>query len=152
MDREITEKLTAKDNASACAFANEIVAQSRDSDRWYPHFATFAALLDHPKSYVRNRALNILAANAQWDSENRFDAIFPDYLSHITDEKPITARLCIQALAQIGQAKPRYCPEILRHLRNADLSRYKDSMRPLLERDIRETSAILTACCALDGQ
>lgn len=106
MDREITEKLTAKDNASACAFANEIVAQSRDSDRWYPHFATFAVLLDHPKSYVRNRALNILAANAQWDSENRFDAILPDYLSHITDEKPITARLCIQALAQIGQANP----------------------------------------------
>ena len=30
-------------------------------------------LLDHPKSLVRNRALYILAANAQWDEENRFD-------------------------------------------------------------------------------
>ena len=36
---------------------------------------------------VRNRVLYILAANAQWDDENRFDAIISDYLVHVTDEK-----------------------------------------------------------------
>ena len=101
-------------------------------------------MLDHPKSLVRNRALYILAANAQWDEENRFDAIISDFLSHITDEKPITARQCVKALAQVGLAKPQYIPRIVSALRCADLSKYRDSMRPLIEKDIAETERILT--------
>ena len=66
--------------------------------------------------------------------------ILKDYLSHVTDEKPITARQCIKALAEVGQAKPQYIPEIVSALRSADLSRYKDSMRPLIEKDILETT------------
>lgn len=93
----------------------------------------------------------ILAENARWDEENRFDAILPGFLSHITDEKPITARQCIKALAQLGRAKPRYIPAILSSLRGADLSRYKDSMRPLLERDIAETERALAALSLPEG-
>ena len=88
--------------------------------------------------------LYILAANAQWDEENRFDAIISDFLKHITDEKPITARQCVKALAQVGLAKSQYIPRILSSLRNADLSKYKDSMRPLIEKDIEKTERILT--------
>lgn len=141
---QLTLLLTAKNDSAACALADKIIAESLESDTWYPHFPEFAALLNHPKSLVRNRALHILAANAQWDEENRFDAILPEYLSHVTDEKPITARQCIQALAQVGTAKPRYIPEILSCLKNADLSKYKDSMRPLLEKDIAQTIRLLT--------
>ena len=65
--------------------------------------------------------------------------IIDKYLKHITDVKPITARQCIKALAQIGVAKPQYIPRILLCLHEADLSKYKDSMRPLIERDIAET-------------
>ena len=62
-----------------------------------------------------------------------------------TDEKPITARQCVKALAQVGLAKPQYIPRILSCLRGADLSKYKDSMRPLIEKDMAETEKILTA-------
>ena len=92
---------------------------------------------------VRNRVLYILSANAQWDDENRFDAIISDYLSHVTDDKPITARQCIKALAQVGVAKPQYIPRILSCFQEADLSKYKDSMRPLIERDMMETKKAL---------
>ena len=88
---------------------------------------------------MRNRALHILAANARWDEENRMDAILPGFLSHITDDKPITVRQRVQALAELGAAKPQYIPEILRSLESADLSKYKGSMRPLIERDIAAT-------------
>ncbi len=101
-------------------------------------------LLDHPKSLVRNRVLYILAANAQWDDENRFDLVISDFLTHITDEKPITARQCVKALAQVGLAKPQYIPRILSYFRDADLSKYKNSMRPLIEKDMEETKKILT--------
>lgn len=144
MDENIAVMLTGKDDVLACALADKIIAESLESDKWYPCFDEFAALLSHPKSLVRNRALRILAANVRWDTGNRFDAILPEYLSHVTDEKPITARQCIQALAQIGTAKPRYIPEILACLQSADLSKYKDSMRPLMEKDIAQTIRLLT--------
>lgn len=144
MKEDIAAKLTVKDDQYACALADKIIAESQETDEWYEYFDGFASLLNHPKSLVRNRALYILAANAQWDAENRFDAILSDFLAHITDEKPITARQCIKALAQVGSAKPQYIPAILSSLRNADLSKYKDSMRPLIEQDIAETERKLT--------
>ena len=139
MKQDVLAKLTSKDDKAACAYAEKIISESRDTDEWYSCFDEFASLLNHPKSLVRNRAITILAANARWDDENRFAGIMPDYLSHITDEKPITARQCIKALAEIGQAKPQYIPKIVSALQSADLSQYKDSMRPLLEKDILET-------------
>ena len=143
MDQSIIVKLTSKDDKFACAFADKIISESRETDAWYQYFNDFAGLLSHPKSLVRNRALYILAANAQWDEENRFDSVLPDFLAHITDEKPITARQCIKALAQVGRAKPQYIPAILAALHDADLSKYKDSMRPLIENDIAETEKAL---------
>ena len=142
---EIIQKLTANDDAYACAVADRIISESQDTDAWYPCFDMFAALLDHPKSLVRNRALHILAANAQWDTENRFDTIWEAYLAHVTDEKPITARQCIRALVPIGMTKPQYIPKIIDCFRQADLSKYKDSMRPLIERDMAETESALSA-------
>ena len=144
VNENIIAKLTGKDDKYACAFADKIISESQETDEWYEYFDDFASLLGHPKSLVRNRVLYILAANAQWDEENHFDSIISDFLIHITDEKPITARQCVKALAQIGLAKPQYIPRILSCLKSADLSRYKDSMRPLIEKDIAETQMILT--------
>ena len=141
----IISELTSKNDKYACALADKIILESQDTDDWYECFDDFATLLSHPKSFVRNRAFYILAANAQWDDENRFDNYITEFLSHITDEKPVSARQCIKSLAQIGQAKPKYIPLILTALHNADLSKYKDSMRPLIEKDIAEAEMLLSA-------
>ena len=143
MKENIIKNLTAKDDKYACALSDKIISESKETDEWYEYFDDFASLLDHPKSLVRNRVLHILAANAQWDAENHFDLIISDFLTHITDEKPITARQCIKALAQVGLAKPQYIPMILSAFHGADLSKYKDSMRPLIEKDMSETEGIL---------
>ena len=143
--QDIISILTAKNDQYACAFADKIISESQETDEWYEYFEAFASLLNHPKSLVRNRALCILAANARWDAQDRFDAILDEYLAHVTDEKPITARQCIKALSQIGLAKPQYIPKIKACLHSADLSKYKDTMRPLIEKDMAETERILTA-------
>ena len=52
--QEIINKLTAKDDKFACAFADKIIAESRECDTWYEYFDAFATLLNHPKSLVRN--------------------------------------------------------------------------------------------------
>lgn len=144
MEREIVEKLTSKNQGTACSFAEKILNESLISNRWYGYFDVFAALLNHKNSFVRNRVLYILSANSQWDVENHFDSILPEFLIHVTDEKPITARQCVKSLALIGKFKPQYIPQILDTVRNADLSKYKDTMRPLIERDIAELEQALT--------
>ena len=144
MRENLIANLTSKDDKYACAVADKIISESQVTDEWYEYFDAFASLLNHPNSLVRNRALYILAANAKWDDDNRFDAILSEYLSHVTDEKPITARQCIKALAQVGIAKPQYIPRILSCFYGADLSKYKDSMRPLIEKDMKETERLLT--------
>lgn len=98
MKENIIKNLTAKDDKFACAFADKVILESKETDEWYEYFDDFASLLDHPKSLVRNRALYILAVNAQWDEDNHFDAILDEYLAHITDAKPITADNALRLL------------------------------------------------------
>lgn len=128
--------LTGKDAKAAYAFALQITAESRKSDIWYPYIDQFAALLSCKNSLVRNRAICILAANARWDTDGKFDALLEEFLSHVTDKKPVTARQCIAALPEIAAAKPELVPRIRAALTQADLSGYPDSMRPLVLKDI----------------
>ncbi|MCI2105794.1 MAG: SufBD protein [Intestinimonas sp.] len=138
-DGFICARLTDRDAVAACAYADQIAAESRASGCWYPYFKEFAALLRHKNSLVRNRTMMILAANARWDTQGQLDALLAEFLSHITDEKPITARQCIKALREIAAAKPELIPQIRSALENADLSGYRDSMQPLILKDITAT-------------
>lgn len=129
-------RLTGKDAKDAYAFTQQIVAESRASNAWYPCFERFAELLRHKNSLVRNRAIAILAANARWDREEKFDVLLDEFLSHVTDVKPITARQCVAALPEIAKAKPELIPRIRAALEQADLSGYPDSMQPMVLKDI----------------
>lgn len=129
-------RLIGKDTKDAYTFTQQIVEESRASGIWYPCFDRFAALLNHKNSLVRNRALSILAANARWDEAGKFDTLMDEFLSHLTDAKPITARQCVAALPEIAEAKPELIPRIRAALEQADLTGYPDSMQPLILKGI----------------
>ena len=57
MHENLVANLTSKDDKYACAIADKIISESQDTDEWYEYFDTFASLLNHPNSLVRNRAL-----------------------------------------------------------------------------------------------
>ena len=131
-------RLTGKDAKDAYAFTQQIVEESRVADAWYSCFDRFAELLRYKNSLVRNRAIAILAANARWDREGKFDVLLGEFLSHVTDAKPITARQCVAALPEVAGAKPELLSRIRAALEQADLSGYPDSMQPLILKDIVE--------------
>lgn len=70
------------------------------------------------------------------DQLGKIWSVLDELLRHITDEKPITARQCIQAMLEIAEAHPSMIPRIRQALENADLTGYRDSMQPLLSKDI----------------
>lgn len=131
--------LTVKTASDGCRFMRMLQAESMRSNEVYRYFDRFVEMLSNENSYVRSRALILIAANARWDSENRLGSIFRQYLSHILDSKPITARQCVKCLPEIAACKPELRQCIREALQSADLSGYADSMRPLIARDISET-------------
>ena len=129
------ERLTQKGKAG-CAAMEILRERSAFSDEVYPYFDRFVSMLAHENSYERNRALVLIAANARWDREGRLEGCLEEYLYHVADEKPITARQCIQNLPEIARAQPRLAARIAGRLKQADPSRYQDSMAPLIAKDI----------------
>ena len=96
-------------------------------------------MLDSTNSYIRARGILLIAANARWDVDYKVDEIIDEYLKHIMDDKPITARQCIKALPLIAKYKPDLKNDIENALLSANPSKYKDSMRPLILKDIQKS-------------
>jgi len=138
------ERLTQKGKAG-CTAMEVLRERSAHSDEVYPYFDRFVSMLAHENSYERNRALVLIAANACWDREGRIEGCLEEYLSHVADEKPITARQCIQNLPEIARAQPHLAARIAERLKKADLFRYQDSMAPLIAKDIAAALKKITA-------
>lgn len=134
---EMVNALLGKDHNQAYRIFQQLEQWSREDSEVYFFFDRFAEMMEAENSYVRNRGLLLIAANARWDEDNKIDEIIDEYVRHITDVKPITARQCVKALPEIARYKPDLEDVILKALTYADVSRYADSMRPLVEKDIQ---------------
>ena len=141
--RESLARLSGRSTALGCAAMEELLEESRASDRVYPYLGELMALLEADSSYTRTRALLLIAANARWDGEGLIDGNLQRILEHITDPKPITSRQFIAALPELARYKPELRGELVRALEEADTGGYADSMRPLVDRDILRALALL---------
>lgn len=112
--------------------------ESEHTDHVYSFLDTMIDMLNSSQSYIRTRALILIACNAKWDRENKIDKIIDQYLGHITDEKLITARQCIKQLSMLARYKPELKEMILFALHSADVDRYDESMRTLIIKDIQK--------------
>ena len=138
-DEELLELLASRDNSQAYQALKALEEMSAESNCLYPHMDKFIAMASSGNSYVRTRGLALIAHNAKWDVDGKIDGIIDRYLERITDEKPICARQCIKLLPLLAEAKPALAPKIVSSLRDANVARYPDSMRPLVQKDIRDS-------------
>lgn len=133
---ELIERLYFKDNKTAYQALQMLETESEKSNTVYKFFDKFAEMLENSNSYIRTRGIILISANAKWDTENKIDEIIDDYLKHILDEKPITARQCIKVLPSIAGYKLDLVECIREALTKADVSIYGDSMQTLVYKDI----------------
>lgn len=136
--KELTELLLKKDNNAAYQALKELQEMSEETNAVYAYMDLFADMIESDNSYIRTRGLLLIAANAKWDEDNKIDEVIDRYLEHITDVKPITSRQCVKVLPLIAEYKPELREDIIAALKQADLSFYADSMRPLVMKDIEE--------------
>lgn len=127
--------LTNKDNKKAYKALTELLAICETDDRLYPYFDIFTDMMkDTSSSYIRTRGLRLIAFNSKWDKENKVDLVIDEYLKHIEDEKPITARQCIKDTVIIAKHKPELIDTILQALEKYNRI-YDDSMQSLIYKD-----------------
>ncbi|WP_291579732.1 SufBD protein [Clostridium sp. UBA6640] len=133
---ELIERLYSKDNKIAYQALQMLETESEKSNTVYKFFDKFAEMIENSNSYIRTRGIILISVNAKWDTENKIDEIIDDYLKHILDEKPITARQCIKALPSIARYKSGLVEYIREALMKADVAIYGDSMQKLVYKDI----------------
>lgn len=127
--------LTCSDNKQAYKALKELLLISEQSDDLYTYFDKFVDMMDHKtNSFIRTRGLRLIAYYAKWDKENKINSIIEEWLSHMEDEKPITARQCIQDAVVIAKYKPELIDVILNALENIDKI-YDGSMQKLVYKD-----------------
>ena len=135
---ETFELLFNKNNNVAYKALKELQKESEKTNCIYSYMDRLSDMLDSDNSYIRIRGLVLLAYNAKWDKDCKIDEVIDEYLKHITDVKPITARQCIKLLPIIAEYKPELKTDILSALHNANISIYDDSMQSLVCKDIRK--------------
>ena len=135
---EIIEGLRDKDDKKAYELAKEINAKSAETNKYYELFDEFIAMLSEKSSYVRTRGFCLVCAQARWDVDGKIDAAFDNMSVLLNDEKPTVVRQCLSALHEVILYKPQLCERISKAVKNIDLSRYKDSMSPLIKKDADE--------------
>ena len=135
---ETFELLFDKNNKVAYKALQELQKEREETDHVYPYMDRLSDILNSDNSYIRTRGLILIAYNAKWDKDYKIDEVIDDYLKHITDVKPITARQCIKLLPVIAENKLELKNDILSALQKADISFYDDSMQPLVYKDIQK--------------
>lgn len=137
--------LQGKDDDLAYQLTKRIIEESKDSDIYYKYFDDIAYLLDNNKSYIRTRAFMLCCALAKWDKESKIKEILPKMLRLYHDEKPTVVRQCLKASKQLVEYLPKTGNQIKEEISKIDLNKYKDSMVPLIQKDIDELIKYLTS-------
>ena len=135
---DIIAGLQNKKDTEAHQLLLQLEAQSADSDELYGYFEEFLELMKSKSSFVRTRGFRLACAQAKWDVDEKIEKNLDRLLSMLDDQKPTAVRQCLAALHIVVLYKPNLAERIGKKLDTIDLSKYKESMRPLIQKDIEE--------------
>lgn len=129
------DMLINSDNKQAYRVLKELITLSEKSNRLYPYFNRFVEMMSNQdNSYIRTRGLRLIAYNSRWDVDNQMNSVIHQWLKHIEDVKPITARQCIKDTVIIAKNKPELIDVILEALEEYHAI-YDESMQNLIYKD-----------------
>ncbi len=107
-----------------CAKVLRIIAETRP-DLLYPHFTTFARLLNHDNNIMKWEAIFVISCLSVVDDDNRVNRILKKYLKPITGPMLITAANVIKGAARIAEAKPKLSDRIAGEILKVEQAHYK---------------------------
>ena len=129
--------LTAKDTKQGYGAFLELERLSEESDDLYPYRERFADMVSDRAWAVRCRGFRLFCKQARWDGDGVIDRHLDRMLAILEDEKPTAVRQALAALLDMAPYKPELWPVIRQRVEAMDWNRYKDSMAPLIQKDMQ---------------
>ena len=133
---EILNILYGKETRDIWRNFQEIESSIDKSEMLYEYFDDIKKMLLDEKSHIRMRGFRIICKLSKWDRDNKTNNAIESLLNVLDDEKPTIVRQCLASLNSLLLYKPDLSNKIESKLKNMDLSKYKDSMKPLIQKDI----------------
>jgi len=137
---EISDKIKClydKDTKNAYANLKELELICEKEDILYPYLDEFIEMIKSEKYAIRVRGFRLLCKQAKWDRDNRINEVIEDILAAVNDEKPTAVRQALQYLEYVVPYKKELGNKIKEMALAIDCSKFKDTMRPLIEKDIQ---------------
>ncbi len=135
---EIIERLRDRDENAAYEFAKKIGIESAESDKYAEMIPAFSEMLTDKNSYVRTRAFMLICNQAKWADKGQIEAVFGQMKALLHDVKPTVVRQYLGALHEVILYRPEMTELIRDAVNNINLTEYKDSMSPLIKKDMDE--------------
>lgn len=129
-----------KDKHDIKQYHGSLVLQIRSqlSPDVYSYFDDFLSLIRSSNGYHRGIGFMLLARNAKWDKEGKFEKHLEEYLMRLKTSKPIPTRKGISNLKYIACAKPNLKTSIIEWLKEFDTEPIAETMAGLIEKDIQQ--------------
>lgn len=114
----------------------EIESSIDESKLLYEFFDDIKKMLLDEKSYIKMRGFRIICKLSKWDNDNKINNNIDILLQVLDDEKPTIVRQCLSSLNNLLLYKIDLSEKVENKLKKLDLSKYKDTMKPLIKKDI----------------
>lgn len=132
---DIRDILCAKDTKGSYSLFLQLERQAGEDPALFREYPLYLEMLNGESSYIRVRGFRMLCAGAKWDTEGVIRENLPQILAQLQDEKPTAVRQCLKALPELVKGRPELTATVCQVVSGLDLSKYGDSMRPLIYKD-----------------
>lgn len=106
-----------------------------NSNKYYEYIDDFIMMLNDKHSHIRLRGFKLICRLSKYDIQNKIEENIELLLSVLDDDRPTIVRQCLSDI-ELLFAIPKLIGKIEYKLKHLDLSKYKDTMKPLIESDI----------------
>lgn len=144
MDLEkMPDILYETDTKAAYEGLKDLERISDTADILYSYVDQFLDMLGSDRYVVRVRGYRLLCRQAKWDDQGRIDQAIDKILEEIDDEKPTAVRQKLSALGKLAEHKKQLHGRIRERLLGMDCEKYRETMRGLIEKDVKKLLAAL---------
>lgn len=137
-DAELIDALNSKNEQDSYELLKLVFAENAKSSRYYSCFEDFLRMIGGKTSFTRMRGFGLCASLAKWDTENKIDRHLTEMLIVLEDEKPSTVRVALGWISDMLTYKPYLAAVIQKNLGRIDCGKYKDTMAPLIKKDVEK--------------
>lgn len=142
---EIINSLYEKDTSIAYKKLLELEELSKYSNSLYPYLDMFYEMIFHSSYVIRVRGFRLFCKQAKWDDKNQINEKLKSACCILHDEKPTAVRQALMALHDVAHYKTEMHTLIKEEISRIPYHIYKDTMQPLIQKDIQNLMNILSS-------